>query len=472
MNDMENEKGKQPNNRRVIIISILCAAAGFALCWGLMLYRYPMLKEPAFHNFAVSYQTIMDKYLDGAKAEDLINGASEGMVASLGDPYSNFMTGELGEAYTQSYEGEFYGIGAEVRQEDGQFIINSLTKDAPAERAGLLPEDILQAVDGQTVEGSSFQDLIGKLRGEKGSTVKVTVNRPGEQEAIEVEMTREAIPVETVSYSMLDNGIGLVTISRFAEKTAEEFNTAITALQKEGQMKGLLLDLRSNPGGLLKPTLEIANTLVPKDKVIVQVVYKDEKQVITYKSTQEQTWDIPIAILVNGQSASASEVLTAALKESAGAVVIGETTFGKGIVQTFSQFKDGSVLSLTEAQWKSPNGEWIHKQGIKPDEEVKLPDYAYLTAISASSALTVGSYGDDVKTLQTMLTELGYGPVGDIGLFSEQTAAALKAFQQAEGLETTGSYDSKTGNKLLERLSEKLKQEDTQLQKGIETLTK
>ncbi|MFD1957408.1 S41 family peptidase [Paenibacillus thailandensis] len=471
MYDMKDGK-ENKRGWKTVAGAIVCAAVGFLLCWGWMLYRYPMLKEPAFHNFAASYQTIMDKYLEGADAKKLIDGASEGMVASLGDPYSSYMAGELGEAYKDSYEGEFYGIGAEVRQEDGQFVINALTKDAPAERSGLLPGDRITAVDGNSVEGLTLQDLVGKLRGDKGTKVKVTVERPGEQEAIDFELTREAIPVETVSYRMLEDGIGLVTISRFAEKTAEEFDAAIAALKKEGEMKGLLLDLRSNPGGLLEPTLEIADMLVPKDKTVVQVAYKDEKPVITYKSRQKEAWNIPIAVLVNGQSASASEVLTAALKESAGAVVIGEKTFGKGIVQAFSQFKDGSVLSLTQAQWKSPNGEWIHKQGIKPDIEIKLPDYAYLKAISSSSKLKLGSYGDDVKTLQTMLKTLGYGPVGDIGYFGEQTASALRAFQQAEGLEATGEYDGKTAYRMIELLSAKLEQEDTQLQRGIEELKK
>ncbi|QAY66727.1 S41 family peptidase [Paenibacillus protaetiae] len=471
MNGMIKEKARQNRTALAVIGAAVCVIIGFILCWLLMTYKYPMLKEPAFQNFTASYHQVMNDYLDGAKAEDLINGASEGMLASLGDPYSKYMSGELGEAYTQGYKPDFSGVGAEVSQEGTKFVIQKVVKDTPAEKGGVLPYDVITAVDNTPVEGKTLQQLTDMLRGEKGTKVKLTLQRPKAEKPVEIELTRDTIPVVTVTSEMLPGGIGHVTISKFADKTADEFNQAIDELQKDQPLKGLLLDLRSNPGGLLTPTIDIANKLVPKGKEIVQVVYKDEKKVYTYKSNQKQPWTVPIVVLVNGQSASASEVLTAALKESAGAKVIGEKTFGKGIVQQFRQFKDGSVLSLTEAQWKSPNGEWIHKKGIEPDETVKLPDYAYLPYISGTD-LKQGAYGDDVKTIQTLLSLLGYSPVGDAGYFSGQTADALRAFQAAEGLDRTGVYDSATAHTLMDTMQQKLKQEDTQLQQGLKELEK
>ncbi|MFF2888995.1 S41 family peptidase [Paenibacillus sp. NPDC057967] len=432
--------------------------------------RYPILKEPTFKQFNASYTKILNDYLEGAEPEDLINGAARGMVASLEDPFSQYLVGEQGEAYTQSYEGEFYGIGANMRKEEEQYVITSVIKDTPAERGGVLAGDVILAVDGKEVKGLSFQELLGLVRGEEGSSVTLKIQRPSEEGPLDITLKRAPIPVHTVSAERLDDGVGHITISRFAENTAKEFKEELAKLEEEGPLKGLLLDMRSNPGGLLTSTIEIASVLIPKDKKILDVVYKNERQTVSFLSHQEKEWKVPITVLVNGQSASASEVMAAALKESAGAQVVGETTYGKGVVQAFREFPDGSVLSLTEAQWKTPGGTWINKQGVAPDYEVSLPEYAKVRPLATGSKMQKGSYGDNVITLQIMLRELGYGPLGKEGVFDEQTEAALKAFQSAEGLEATGVFNDKTGYRLVELLREKLAKEDTQLDKGIEVL--
>jgi carboxyl-terminal processing protease len=464
-----NADAKQRVTTLAILGALLFTIIGFILGWLWMEVRYPMLKEPSFRNFTVSYNTIMDKYLNGAKSEDLINGASQGMLASLGDPYSRYLIKDQGSAYTQGYEAEFSGVGITLQEADGKFLVASLTEGAPAEREGVHAGDEIVAVNGTSIVGEAYEDIITLLRGDVGTKVKLTLQRGGAAKPIEVELTRESIAVHTVTSEMLSGGVGHVTISKFAEKTDAEFKTEVEKLQKDGMTK-LLLDLRSNPGGLLKSTIQIANMLVPKDKVILQVVYKNNSKTITYKSKQEKPWTIPIVVLVNGQSASASEVLTAALKESAGATVVGEKTFGKGIVQTFQQFKDNSVLSLTEAQWKTPGGTWIHKQGVSPDITVALPAFASLSQLPFGTELKTGSYGENVKTLQLMLKELGYTPVGDIGLFDARTSDALSRFQKDQKMTVTGAFNDMTGYRIIELLSKKLKEEDTQLQKGIEIL--
>ncbi|MDQ8736054.1 S41 family peptidase [Paenibacillus sp. LHD-38] len=470
MNYFTSAAAKQRFLSFCVLGAVAFTAIGFAIGLLWMGNRYPMLKEPAFQQFTVTYDKIINDYLNGAEPKKLINGAAVGMVSSLEDPYSRYLVEEKGDAYTQSYEGEIYGIGAELREEEGEFIITGLTKGAPAERGGLLPGDIIISVDNQKLSGKTFEELLGIIRGKEGTSVSLQVQRPNQEELIALTLKREAIPVHTVTSELLEGGIGHVTISRFAEKTADEFESAIKELQEKQPLKGLLLDMRSNPGGLLQPTIKIADTLIPKDKVILNVVYKNERQTISYKSKQEKKWTIPIAVLVNGQSASASEVLTAALKESAGAVVIGEKTYGKGVVQAFNQFKDGSVLSLTEAQWKTPGGTWINKTGVSPDFDVALPAYTELRPLAIGTDMKVGSYGEDVKTLQLMLKELGYTPAGQEGMFDEQTSEALRKFQTAEKLEATGSFNDKTGYQLLKRLREKLAKEDSQLIKGLEVL--
>lgn len=450
--------------------AVLFAIIGFAIGVLWTGNRYPVIREKEFKQFAASYDRVMSDYLNGAEPMQLLNGAAEGMVASLEDPYSSYMAGEKGDQYVQSYEGEFYGIGAEIRKEEGQFVISGLTKGAPAERGGLLPGDTITEVDGKPVKDLEQSELLGLVRGEEGTSVKLRLVRGSDSKPIEVTLKREAIPVHTVSSEMLEDGIALITISRFAVKTAEEFTAELDKLQKEGPLKGLLLDLRSNPGGQLKPTIDIANILIPDGKVILNVVYKNERQIITYKSRQEKEWTIPVAVLVNGQSASASEVLTAALKESAGATVIGEQTYGKGVVQAYKQFPDGSVLTLTEAQWKTPGGTWINEKGVAPDYVVGLPAYVGLRPLAIGTEMKIGSFGDNVQTLQLMLKEVGYASAGREGYYDEQTAAVLTKFQQDEGLAATGEFNDKTGYKLLERLREKLDREDTQLLKGIELL--
>lgn len=451
--------------------AVLAGGAGFAggVLW--VKERNPILKEATFTNLSASYNEIMREYLNGAEPKALIDGATEGMVKSLNDKYSKYLIGDSGEAYVQNYESEVVGIGIQLREEDNVFIIDTVIKDSPAEKAGIKAEDILTAVEGETVKGVSLDKLIELLRGEIGSKVSITVTRPKQTEPITVTMTRAAIPVMTVSYEMKPDGIGYVVISRFAQKTADQFKAAIDDLTKQG-MKGLLLDVRSNPGGLLVPTITIADQLIPKGKTILQVVSKEEKSTQTYKSKQVTEWKLPIVVLTNRHSASAAEVLTAALKESAGATIVGETTYGKGVVQRFSQFKDLSVLSLTEAQWRTPKGNWINGKGVEPDVKVSLPAYTELSALPSGTVMKQGDYGDSVKTLQQMLTALGYEPAGaSEGVYDEATKSAVIRLQKAEGIDpANGETADSTMNKLLERLREKLKKEDYQEQKGTELL--
>ncbi|MBH5317444.1 peptidoglycan-binding protein [Paenibacillus sp. GSMTC-2017] len=472
MNNYSDTPIKQRSGFVYVIGVVLLLAVGYVLGMYSSSMRYPILKEPEFKNLNASYTKILNDYLDGATPKQLINGAAEGMLASLEDPYSQYLVGEKGEEYTQSYEGQFYGIGAEMRLEEGFYIITTVIKDMPAEHGGVLPGDAILEVDGKDVKGKSFHELLALVRGEEGSSVKLKLQRASEKEPIELTLKRAPIPVHTVTSELLDGGIGHVTINRFAENTAKEFEAELAKLKKQGELKSLLLDMRSNPGGLLTTTIDIASILIPKDKKILDVVYKDEREVNSYRSKQKEKWTIPIAVLVNNRSASASEVMAAALKESAGAIVIGEKTYGKGVVQAFNQFKDGSVLSLTEAQWKTPGGVWINKEGVAPDHVVALPDFAKLRPLSVGVEMKRGSYGDDVKTLQSMLKELGYAPVGADGVFDEVTESALKGFQAAEGLTVTGQFDDKTGYRLIELLRAKLEKEDTQLLKGIELLKK
>ncbi len=472
MNDQFSKSNKTIQPYILFLGAIALVIAGFTAGVLWTGSKYPIMKAEGFRQLSLSYDRILDDYLNGAEPKQLIDGAAEGMVAALEDPYSQYMVEEAGEAYTQSYEGQFYGIGTEMRQEEGKYIIQSVVKGTPAEKAGLLPGDEIVAVDGETVAGKSFQQLLALVRGEEGTSITLTLIREGEKGELDVSMKRAAIPVHTVTSERLAGNIAHITITRFAERTAEEFKEELDKLEQEGKLEGLLLDLRSNPGGLLPSTIDIANILIPDGKTILNVVYKNERNTVTFHSKQEKEWTIPIVVLVNGQSASASEVLAAALKESANAIIVGEKTYGKGVVQAFSQFQDMSVLSLTVAQWKTPGGTWINKEGVHPDIEAELPEFASLRPLAIGTKMEQGSFGEDVKTMQQMLEVLGYGPVTQQGLFDESTTEVLKKFQQKEKLEASGKFNDKTGYRMLDLLREKLHNEDTQLKTALQQFKK
>lgn len=467
---MFNEDAVRQRKRvKLVLMIVAVCVIGFVGGRVSMQMQYPIMQDSSFRNLAYTYDEIMANYLNGAESKALVDGAAEGMVASLDDPYSVYLAGDSGEKYVQSYRDHIVGIGVEIREQDGEFIIEETIKGAPAEKAGLKSGDAFAEVDGKTTKGISLADLKKLVQGEEGTTVKLTIRRDGQSEPLSISVKRGAVPIHTVTYEMKDHHIGEIVITRFAEKTGEEFNKALDSLMKQG-MKSLLLDLRGNPGGLLDPTIEIASRFVPEDEVIVQVVYKGEKRVITHKSKGKTPWTLPIAVLVDKHSASSSEVLTAALKISANAEIIGESTFGKGIVQNFRQLGDGSVLKLTEAQWRSADGQWIHKKGIEPTVPVAAPAYSQLPVLPAGLKLELGDYGEKVDTLQQILQTLGYLGSLERGVYDEATVSAVKAFQRDDSLPETGIVNDKTAHALTVRLSEKYRAEDPQRNKALELL--
>lgn len=453
----------------VLAVLLVVGGAGFLLGKWWMTLRYPMLKDPAFANLDYTYREIMSDYLYGADSSELIHGAARGMTAALKDPYSAYYAGDEGREYVQRYDDHIVGIGVEIHLEDGEFVVSSAYKGAPAEQAGIRKGDVIIAVDGVSMKGKSMQELVSRTRGEEGTKVTVTIRRDGLAEPFDVTLVREKIPVTTVYAEMLEGGIGKVQITRFAEGTGKEFGKAVDELLEQG-MEGLLLDLRSNPGGLLSSTLEVASRLIPKDRVILEVVYKDDRKRFTYTSMQSKHWDKPITVLIDEGSASSAEVLAAALRESAGAKLVGMKTFGKGVVQTFRPLKDGSVLKLTESEWVTPNGNKINNVGILPDVEVGLPDYASLPVLPTDEVLKTGSLGQDVRTAELMLAAIGYDPGEPEGIYDERTAAAVEQFQRDERLTPTGTISGRTAFKLMDRLREKLQEEDPQLKAAVRTL--
>ena len=314
---------------------------------------------------------IQNNYYQDVSQEQIEEGVLHGAVLALGDPYSAYMNVEEKQSYNESLEGAYVGIGVLTTfNSDWQAVIAQVYNNSPAQKAGWQKGDIFVAVDGQKINTMSSKDLsevTGKIRGEAGTSVEITIERNGQEMSFTVQ--REEVHITYVTSRMLANNIGYIKIDEFSGSALEEYQQAVAQLQEQG-MQAMILDLRDNPGGFVDYAVEIADELLPKATIIsVRDKNGNEKQY----TSDSKSMDFPMAVLVNQNSASASEILTVALKENQRAAIIGEKTYGKGIIQSHFNLSWGGYLKLTTASYYSPNGNAIHEVGVMPDIEVFLP---------------------------------------------------------------------------------------------------
>ena len=421
-----------------------------------------------FTKLYKAFDTLKNGYYKKINEQELINGAINGMVESLDDPYSDYMTKDEAESFHSTISSSFEGIGAEIQEKDGHIMIVSPIKNSPAEKAGLKPNDIILSVDGKSLQGVTSTKAVTMIRGKKGTKVELSIQRPGSDAPITVPIIRDEIPIETVYGEMVDDRIAKVQITSFSTNTTKELTDKLNELKSKG-MQGLVLDLRQNPGGLLDQAINISSMFVPKGKIIVKEQDRNGK-VKEIASQNDGNPEFPLVVLIDKGSASASEILAAAVKESAAVPLVGEKSFGKGTVQTAADFSDGSNIKYTIAKWLTPNGNWIHKKGIKPDVEVALPEYANLPIINPEKELTLSTSSTEVQTAQKMLKALGYDPGREDGFFDEKTKKAVMSFQTANQLTADGILKGETTLKLMEKIRELINNNDTQLNKAIEVL--
>lgn len=417
------------------------------------------------------YDTLVNGYVDkNISKDDLINGALKGMAEATGDPYTNYLVNDETAAIDETMTGSFGGIGAELRSENNRVIISNTREGTPSQKIGLQENDVILKVDGEDMEGKSISYVVSKVRGEVGTDVTLTIQR-GTQE-LEVRITRAKIAIETVKGTVdsTDATIGHVQINSFAKNTAKEVEKAVTDLREKG-VKKFIFDVRYNPGGLLDQAIMIANMFLDEGKTILNVENRNG-QIKSYNASKDYgTFKItePYVLLVNEGSASASEILAAALKESADAKLIGTKTYGKGTVQSVVEVGDNAELKYTMAKWLTPNKTWIHKTGIEPTEEVSMPDYYNITIIDTREVVKEGAVSDNVKTIETILKGLGYDVTAD-GYFDSKTTEAVKEFQKSKGLSETGEVDEKTGTALMSAIRDALKANDTQYKAAVKAL--
>lgn len=296
--------------------------------------------------------------------DQMMDSLLAGYLAGLDDDYSVYYTAEEYEEEMTDSDGSYVGIGVAVQQDTTTMVITVLTvyEGSPAEESGMEKGDVLQAVDGTDITQEELSDVVNRIRGEEGTEVTVTVLRDGE--TLDFTITRKSVDKVTVEYEMLEDGIGYILLTEFDNVSVSQMEEAIEALREEG-MEKLILDLRDNPGGLLTSVVSIADLFLPETNIF----YSEDKQgnQTNYDSSAGQLCTEEMVVLVNGNSASASEVLAGSLKDNDRAALVGTQTFGKGIVQTFYQLSDGSGIKLTTAHYFTPNGTDIHGVGIEPD---------------------------------------------------------------------------------------------------------
>lgn len=406
------------------------------------------LSEDELAKINAVLELIETKYYEKVEREELLDGAVSGIMKALGDPYSVYMEKEDARHFSESIEGSFTGIGAEVTVENGKIVVVSPIKGSPAERSGLLAKDVLLSINGEALDGLDLQEAVNKIRGPKGTKAKIVVQRSGFAEPIQLVLIRDDIDVETVYATMRPDKIGIIEIRQFSLHTAKRFKEELERLEREG-MTGLVLDVRNNPGGVLPVVIEISQMMMKEGSTVVQVEDRNGKRDQTLAKGGEQK-PYPIAVLTNRGSASASEILAGALQEAAGAIVVGEKSFGKGTVQVSynKALGDGSLVKMTIAKWLTPNGNWIHEKGIEPDIAVEPHELYTVARLSLTETLKLDSLSEAVRSAQIMLHGLGYEPKREDGYYGAETAEAVKKFQAEHQLAATGEIDLETAEAL------------------------
>ena len=313
-------------------------------------------------------------YYDDIENEKLQDGLYTGLIDGLGDKYSVYYSAEDYQALQISTTGQYYGIGAGLSQDKDTMVVtvNKVYEGTPSESAGLLKDDVIVSVDGTEAASMELSELVKLIRGEKGTTVHLEIYRPSTEENLSFDVERQDITLPSVSHKMFEDGIGYVHIDSFETETAAQFEEAVKDLENQG-MKALIIDVRYNPGGMVTAVVQILDDILPEGTVVYTEDKNGNRQ--DYTSSGDTYLDYPLAVLINGESASASEILAGAVKDYQYGTLIGTTTFGKGIVQTIFPLEDGDAVKLTTAKYFTPNGNYIHGVGIEPDIEL---EYEYL----------------------------------------------------------------------------------------------
>ena len=365
-----------------IVMSVICCVGqpAYLTVWkdgGLT----PGQAKSVVNKMDMLMRKLDEHYLENLDDQELFDGAFHGFVSAVGDKYTRYYDEKEYLEYRESSSGQYVGIGVTVRlAENGGAEITSVIETGPAYEAGLKVGDIIVGADDQDLKSLELEEIVGLIKGEDGTKVLITYIdvQSGTIESVEVD--RRTIDSRTVEFEWLEDGIGYIRIVSFDGVTTEQFKTALDELKSEG-LEGLIVDLRDNPGGRMDVVQKVTNELVPAGIITYTEDKNGEREI--YESTDEPFLNLPLAVIVNGNSASAAEIMAGAIQDREVGVLVGTTTYGKGIVQVTSAFEDETAIKVTMAKYYTPNGNYIHQIGIKPDIEIDLPngiEYALLTS--------------------------------------------------------------------------------------------
>lgn len=397
-------------NPTTVLALLLGALLGFALAvsGGVEAQRHPDradLPSADARLLAEVIERVKDEYVDRVDEHELMQHAVRGMLSGL-DAHSAFLDEQELADLRIATEGSYTGIGIEVSYQSGAIVVVSPIEGSPADRAGLLTGDVIVAIDGHEVTGSGLGEAIGRMRGEAGTLVRVTIGRDGVEEPLEYAIERAEVEVHSVRHALLEPGLGYVRITHFSETTARDVEQAVAELGRKsgGRLAGLVLDLRNNPGGVLEAGVEVADAFLDAGLIVSASGRARDARFRMEAHPGDIARDARIAVLINGGSASASEIVAGALRDHGRATLIGRTTFGKGSVQTILPLSGGQAIKLTTSRYYSPSGTSIHERGIEPD--IELPR----GAASPSLATAAAPGADDEVALALEWLQKGASP--------------------------------------------------------------
>jgi carboxyl-terminal processing protease len=423
--------------------------------------KYVLIDKTQIGEFSLlfeAYNELRKRYIEEVDTKQLIDGAIGGMAQGLKDSYTFFTPiSKDGGPIENGLESSYKGIGAEITILDGYAVITNPFKNSPAYNVGIKPYDRILKVDGEVVFGESLTTVVSKIKGEQGTEVVLEIGR-GAMEPFEVIITRDVIDVETVSAEVVgvnDKKIGVISVFSFGDGTAEDFKKSLKRLEDEN-IEGLVIDVRDNGGGYLVAVQEIVAEFLPFGQKILSMEDRaGNNKIIRSKGLTKNKKAYPIAVLMNSNSASSSEVLAAALKDKGGYTLIGEKTFGKGTVQELVGLADGSEMRITVAKWLTPNGEWIHEKGIEPHIAVEQPKVLAIPNLTVGKdKVEIGTISDGLENVQEVLSSMGYDLPNQQGYFDQETSEALRDVQTMNGLPPTGDFDKETALLLNQKLLE------------------
>ncbi len=475
--DEKKQKRTRWTQISILIISVLLSVGfGYSLKSALVDQVVPASETGDFTRLEAIYKVLTNEWYFGRDQvgldKQLLEDAIKGMIDGTGDIHTSYMNSEEVIAFTESINRGFVGVGVSYFDNNGTFIIERVFIGSPAANAGVMPGDIIQSIDGESTAGLTSDDLVDRVRGEENTIVKIDFLRG--EEIVSLDITRGVIK-NTAFGEMLDEDTAYLELYQFGEDTGYEVEQYMN-LFKEKNAKNIIIDLRDNGGGYLSSLEEIGSMFVPKDGVLIQQeVYSGEK--LVSKSTGNSIVDFEkIIIVVNENSASASEVLTAAIKENNGATIVGVKTYGKGTVQQQHAFSDRSALKYTVAEWLTPLGNHINGVGISPDVEVHLHPVMQevFAQLEKEEVYGLDTVHDSIRDAQLALDFLGYKVDRTDGYFSAQTMSVLKAYISDYKLEVEPVISKDLLDKLRSEVvrvwNVEKSSKDTQLIKALELI--